>query len=266
MENNNSLIPVLLEQIRQDLGEELNGIYVEDVRVGVVYSGVKITGGYGGIAATQPQKPQSDSAHCATLPKAGDMNGRPASEIMEMAISDNTLKAVIGVATVNALATMICDLYPEKYPFSDTDVLELIKPGDKVGMVGHFSPMIPRILKITDNLTVIEKKDIFDDRINVVQEHEAAEVLSGSDVVIITASTLVNGTTEELISMKENAREAVLLGPSAVMLPQPFYDKGFTAVMGTRINDTDTMLKVVSEAGGTKHLLKKCGEKFSFVK
>ncbi|WP_135612424.1 Rossmann-like domain-containing protein [Methanococcoides sp. AM1] len=263
---NNSLMEMLLEQIRQELEEKLDDIYVEDIRVGVVYSGVRITGGYGGIAATQPQSSQSDSAHCSTLPKAGDMTGRPVSEIMEMALSDNTLKAVVGVATVNALATMICDKNPEKYKFSDADVLDLIKPGDKVGMVGHFSPMIPRILKITEQLTVIEKKEIFDDRITVVQESDASEVLSGSDVVIITASTLVNGTTDELISMKGNAREAILLGPSAVMLPQPFYDKGFTAVMGTRINDADTMLKIVSEAGGTKHLLKKCGEKVSFVK
>ncbi|WP_440952273.1 Rossmann-like domain-containing protein [Methanococcoides sp. FTZ1] len=263
---NKPIMSLLLEQIKQELGTTFDDIYVEDVRVGVVYSGVKITGGYGGIAATQPQSPRSNSAHCSTLPKAGDMTGMPASEVMEMALSDNTLKAVVGVATVNALATMICERNPEKYKFSDTDVLDLIKPGDNVGMVGHFSPMIPRILKITEQLTVIEKKDIFDERINVVQEHEAAEVISGSDVVIITASTLVNGTTDELITMKGKARETILLGPSAVMLPQPFYDKGFTAVMGTRINDTDTMLKVVSEAGGTKHLLKKCGEKFSFVK
>ena len=130
------------------------------------------------------------------------MSGMPVSEIMEMALSDNTLKAVVGVATVNALATMICDLHPEKYVFSDSDVLDLIKPGDKVGMVGHFSPMIPRILKITDSLTVIEKKDILDARITVVQESDASEVLSESDIVIITASTLVNGTTDELISMK----------------------------------------------------------------
>ncbi|SES93627.1 hypothetical protein SAMN04488587_1670 [Methanococcoides vulcani] len=260
---NDSVVSMLLDQIRQELGEDLDDIYVEDARVGVVYSGVRITNGYGGIAATQLQ---SSSAHCATLPNAGDITGKPASEVMEMALSKNLLKAVLGIATVNALATMICDLYPERHAFSDVDVLDIIRPGDKVGMVGHFSPLIPRILKITDQLTVIEKKDIIDERINVVPQENASEVLSGSDIIIITASTLVNGTTDELISLKGNAREAILLGPSAVMLPQPFYEKGFTAVMGTRINDTDTMLKVVSEAGGTKHLLKKCGEKVSFVK
>lgn len=260
---NGSIISMLLEQIRQELAGQLDDIYVEDARVGIVYSGVRITNGYGGIAATQLQ---SSSAHCTTLPNAGDISGRPAAEVMEMALSDKPLKAVVGVATINALATMLCDLYPENYAFSDVDVLDLIKPEDKVGMVGHFSPLIPRILKITDQLTVIEKKDIIDERINVVPQENASEVLSVSDIVIITASTLVNGTTDELISLKGNAREAILLGPSAVMLPQPFFDKGFTAVMGTRINDTDTMLKVVSEAGGTKHLLKKCGEKVSFVK
>jgi len=36
--------------------------------------------------------------------------------------------------------------------------------------------------------------------------------------------------------------------------------------MGTRILDSLTMLKVVSEAGGTKKLHKFCGEKIAFRK
>ena len=66
---NNSLMKMLLEQIRQELEEKLDDIYVEDVRVGIVYSGVRITGGYGGIAATQPQSPESDASHCSNTAK-----------------------------------------------------------------------------------------------------------------------------------------------------------------------------------------------------
>ncbi|MCD4704273.1 MAG: hypothetical protein K8R64_08305, partial [Methanosarcinaceae archaeon] len=47
---------------------------------------------------------------------------------------------------------------------------------------------------------------------------------------------------------------------------RPLFASGFTAVMGTAITDADRMLQIVSEAGGTKHLLRKCGRKVAAVK
>jgi len=65
---------------------------------------------------------------------------------------------------------------------------------------------------------------------------------------------------------KGEAREVVLLGPGAPLYPEPFFKRGITAVMGTRITIPEIMLTVVSEAGGTKKLHKCCGEKVAFRK
>ena len=83
-------------------------------------------------------------------------------------------------------------------------------------------------------------------------------------MIILSASTLANGTFDELLSFRGAAREVVLLGPTAPLYPEPFFEKGITAVMGTRIIDPRKMLTVVSEAGGTKKLHKYCGEKVAF--
>jgi hypothetical protein len=61
------------------------------------------------------------------------------------------------------------------------------------------------------------------------------------------------------------ASNAILLGPTTPLYPEPFFEEGFTAVMGTRIYDAPTMLRVVSQAGGTKQLHRNCGTKISFV-
>ncbi len=251
----------ILGRIHPGLEDELSSMVVEALRIGTVYTGVKLTGGYAGIAATQPS---STSTHCDTLPNAGNFTGTPVPDMLEMALSDNPLYTVVGLSVINALSGRLCE--KQGLSYSGTDILELIEPGDTVGMVGHFSPLLPKILKITPNINILEKKDIQDKRVNIIDTSRASDILPDSDVLIITASSLVNDSTEELMAMKGRAREMVLLGPSTPLLPGPFFDRGFTAVMGTYIHDPQSMLDIVSQAGGTKHIHKKAGKKVSFVK
>ncbi len=258
---NKELMNDILGRLKAGLEDELSKMTIEALRIGTVYTGVKITGGYAGVAATQPP---SSSNHCDTLPDAGNFTGTPVPDVLQMALSDNPLHTVVGLALINALSGRLCE--KQGLSYSDVDILQLIEPGDTVGMVGHFSPLLPKILKITPNINILEKKDIQDKRVNIIDLSRAPDVLPDSDVLIITASSLVNGSTEELIKMKGRAREMVLLGPSTPLLPEPFFDRGFTAVMGTYIHDPQSMLDIVSEAGGTKHIHKKAGKKVSFIR
>ncbi|MEA1984144.1 MAG: DUF364 domain-containing protein [Euryarchaeota archaeon] len=261
----------LIEQIENELGDPLSEIIVEDVRIGIVYTGVKLSTGHGGVAATQHSLPISSATpvvhtHCETLPDAGEIAGLSAADILAMAASNNLFRSGVVIATISALATMMNDNDPHRYTPTEKDVLDLIQPGDRVAMVGHFGPLIPRILTITNELCVVEQKEIADKRITVVPPEEAGNAIPSADVAIITASTLVNWTIDELLQLAGSAREVVLLGPTTPMLPRPLFASGFTAVMGTAITDADRMLQIVSEVGGTKHLLKKCGRKVAAVK
>ncbi|MHA1580956.1 MAG: Rossmann-like domain-containing protein, partial [Candidatus Baldrarchaeia archaeon] len=46
----------------------------------------------------------------------------------------------------------------------------------------------------------------------------------------------------------------------------PLFKRGVTAIMGARITNVDLMLKVVSEAGGTRRLLSSCAKKFAIIR
>ncbi len=186
--------------------------------------------------------------------------------MLELALSENPLEAAVGIATANALSHMLRDIKPENFPPSNIDILDLIKPEDRVATVGYFGPLVPKILKITEKLTVLEKREIESPETRTLPSEKAREVLPASDVIILSASTLANRTFDELLSLRGAAKEIVLLGPSTPLYPAPFFERGITAVMGTRILDPLTMLTVVSEAGGTKKLHKYCGEKVAFRK
>lgn len=254
------ILPTLVSALKKDMGPALQEIEVKDIRIGLAYTGVLLSENYGGVACT----PLYEFSGCPALGFAGFLTGKTVDKLLEFALSENPLEAAVGIATANTLSHMLSDLKPENFPVSDTDILDLIKPEDRVAMVGYFGPLVPKILKITEKLTVLEKREIEAPQITTLPSEKARDILPASDVIILSASTLANRTFDELLSFRGAAREVVLLGPSAPLYPAPFFSRGITAIMGTRIIDPLTMLTVVSEAGGTKKLHKYCGEKVAF--
>ncbi|MGB9938465.1 Rossmann-like domain-containing protein [Methanosarcina sp.] len=259
-EKERGVLPALVSALKKDLGPALKEIEVKDVRIGLAYTGVMLSENYGGVACT----PLYEFSCCPALGFTDALKGKTADKVLELALSENPLEAAVGIATSNALSQMLLDLEPKNFQVSNIDILDLIKPEDRVAMVGYFGPLVPRILNITGKLTVLEKREIKAPQTRTLPSEKAGEILPASDVIILSASTLANRTFDELLSLREAAREIILLGPSAPLYPAPFFERGITAIMGTRILDPWTMLTVVSEAGGTKKLHQYCGEKVAF--
>jgi len=258
----NGILSILVKEIKNDLDPALEEIEVKDVRIGLAYTGIMLSEDYGGVACT----PLYEFSGCPSPGFSGILKGNTADKILELALSENLLETTIGIATANALSHMLLDLKHEKFPTSEVDILDLIVPEDDVAMVGYFSPLVPKILKITSKLTVLEKREIKNPKARTLPSEKAREILPESDVIILSASTLANRTFDELLSLRGEAREVILLGPSAPLYPKPFFERGVTAVMGTRILDPRMMLTVISEAGGTKKLHQYCGKKVIFRK
>jgi uncharacterized protein len=250
----------LVDELKNKFGPTLNDIEVKDVRIGLAYTGVLLSEGYGSVACT----PLYEFSCCPTMDFSETLKGNTAGKILELALSKNPLEAAVGIATINALSNMLLNLEPDNFPSSDIDVLDLIRPEDRVAMVGYFGPLIPKILEIANKLTVLEKRDIEDAKTRVLPSERAGEIFPVSDVIILSASTLANKTFDGLLALRGAARETILLGPSAPLYPKPFFERGITAVMGTQILDSLTMLTIVSEAGGTKKLQTCCGKKIVF--
>ncbi|MFY9750653.1 MAG: DUF364 domain-containing protein [Methanoregula sp.] len=73
--------------------------------------------------------------------------------------------------------------------------------------------------------------------ITVHPAEENKEVLQDADVAIITGSTLVNGTFEEVVGYAKHARIRALYGSSAQLIPDVLFENGINIAMSIAISD-----------------------------
>jgi uncharacterized protein (DUF4213/DUF364 family) len=120
----------------------------------------------------------------------------------------------------------------------------LVEANGPITVIGRF----PGLTKRFKNISVIEKNP----REGEYSEKDAARLLSNSASVIITSSTLLNGTAANLIQLSKNAR-ICLVGPSTPLAPN-LLDLGIECLAGTIVTDIKKMIVAVSQGGDVKTL------------
>jgi uncharacterized protein (DUF4213/DUF364 family) len=215
------------------LVEQSRRFAVEDVRIGASYVAVVLTGGRIGVAArlkefagTQIEIPRSEIC------------GKRAEALLEDLVSGKgAIERALALAAANAL------IHPD-IPGREEDTIGLLKlrPGERVAMVGLFRPIVPRIQSTGVLLSVIERD---------TSEKERRESLEACDVAIVTATTLLNGTLERVLSGLGRPRHVALIGPSTPLCEEIFRGTPVTHLGGSAIVDAAGLLRVVSEGGGT---------------
>ena len=164
-------------------------ISISDVRIGLGYTAVKIEGGYGGVAWT----PKSAAPCCTHFEKAGTLVGRPVEELLTMFGDERSaLARAVGLATANALLASL-----PKPPVLEEEVISALQitPDDRVAMVGYFSPVIAQLRKTGCQLDILELRT---EHAETLPTEKTGEVLAGCTVAIITGTSLINGTFDEL--------------------------------------------------------------------
>jgi uncharacterized protein (DUF4213/DUF364 family) len=61
-------------------------------------------------------------------------------------------------------------------------------------------------------------------------------------VVVITGSSLDNGSLDRLLELASGARTIALMGPTVSCVPDPLFDRNVSYVAGIRIHDADKAL------------------------
>jgi uncharacterized protein (DUF4213/DUF364 family) len=117
-------------------------------------------------------------------------------------------------------------------------------------MVGHFGPLVRELRRRSGALHIFERHRPTEP--SVFPDQAAVELLPKCQVVIISATTLLNGTLEELLQQANGAREVAILGPSTPLVPEFFASHNVTLLSGVRISDPERVLRVVGEGGGTR--------------
>ena len=216
---------------------------VIDLRIGLGYIGVRLDNGTTGIAAVLfDALPHG----CTVVSAAGNFAGSPATDLLQYLVGGkNPLEIAMGLACANALIEP-----PPTAALDDreaTTYLNLQK-GVKVAMVGLFSPLVTRIRATGAELTIIEKNP---ERIEILSDAKKKDALKSCDVAIITATTLLNNTFEEISNLLGTPRAVAIMGPSTPLMPAIFRHTPVTHLGGVIVADSSRVMQIISEGGGT---------------
>jgi len=271
-----SAIPETVDIIIEKSPTPLEEIWIDDLVIGIFFTGVKLSTGHAGCAFT-PIGEIPEAVCCPTtaarMPQAGALEGTPISEIVKYSLDPNVVKSAIGVATLNAVSQLILESGNGKEydMIKDQDGFNLlnIRPHETVSLIGAFGPYIRRLKMMGNPFFIIEKNSQtlrLDEMKHFKPESEMRDALEKSRVAILTGTSIVNHTIDHILSLLRNGIRTAIIGPTASMIPDAFFKRGVHVMAGIQISNPDLMIKILKQAGSGYHLMKECGEKIAFVK
>jgi uncharacterized protein (DUF4213/DUF364 family) len=239
----------------EELVSNVEDILVDKVIVGLGYTAVHLTTGQTGVCFTF----QTEIAPycCQAHKKAGDLAGTGAITMAKMATSWDLSESVIGLATINALSSIVIERKQARYSLLKGNVLKHIKfdKSDVVVMIGNMLPLKEKIIQKVKRTYILER-DPMRRQGGVLSDIASEELLPKADVAVVTGTSLANGTIDRLLQLAREAREIAVVGASASVLPEPLFNHGVTIVGGIRVLDAEKLLQIVAEGGGTRQLKK----------
>jgi uncharacterized protein (DUF4213/DUF364 family) len=162
--------------------------------------------------------------------------------------SSDLFERTLGLGAINAISQFVFRKSDFQFDFT-TDSLGLLQLNndDKIGMVGFFPPLVKQIERKSIPLIVIEKKE------HLVRKTENWEVTLDSDrlkecnKVLITSTTVLNNTVDDILIKCSEAERISLIGPTAGFLPDPLFNRNVQVVGSTYIHNSKLFMELVSK-------------------
>lgn len=247
---------MLIEKVFQAAEPLLRDRVVTDAVLGLSLTAVELDGSDIGLSYILRDRLP---AGCSAFGFAQHIIGQPALEVARLALEgrDDAQRGV-GMAVITA-ATRALDLPDE--PDTPTPFDLHVRPADRVGMIGYIPPVAEQLSRMQARVTIFDKGLTVsggEGTAQVMDMSQQAEVLPECDLMIITGTTLINGSIDHLLELCQNAREIVLVGSSTPMLTEAFKGTGVTALAGSWWDPAlkDEMFKKLSLSCGISHLKK----------
>lgn len=191
----------------------------------------------------------------AALHARGEQGGRTAMELVRGFVEEDGAARALGLATINALTRRLCDragFVPDDS--ADSFGSLALQPGDRLGMIGHFTPLIGQAQALGIPVTVLElKAELVREEPGLVVTLDPAR-LAGCNKIMSTSTLLLNDTFEVVSAAWRGAAAVAIVGPSAGCPPDPLFASGVSAVGTARVVDAEAFLARVAAGekwGGT---------------
>ena len=220
--------------------------HVRDIRIGLGYTIVELSDGASGVAWTPDRSPSSSCTH---LKRAANMEEFHEAEMLEWLDSDSHLERAVGLALFNAINSRVERVLSKEEAISTLNIVST----DHVVMVGYFAPIVPKVKATGCQFDVLELNT---EKQGFIDLQKGPELLAECDVAIITATSIINNTVDELLSQLSRNRAAVMLGPSTPVCPEVFKGTRITQLSGSMVMDSERVKRVISLGGGTKVMKK----------
>lgn len=233
------------EEIIESIDKDTENKSVEELRVGLCYTAVLLNDGSAGLAYTFYSNKKLHS--CCNTIESGSIKGKKAQEIINYSLSHNLIEAAVGLAMINALVNQKCKTAIEG------DILTVMKTykTDTIGMIGFFGPLVDPLKESVNKIYIFEEKSI-PNCPEVYPAEKITEILPLCDVVILSATTIINKTIDHLLLQAQGARDIIIVGASTPLLPGIFSKRGVTLLSGIQVVDSTRVLQIVSEGGGMR--------------
>jgi uncharacterized protein (DUF4213/DUF364 family) len=201
-----------------------------------------------GLAATLAN-PEFEHRCRPSVFKAGHLLEMSISDLAGLTESDSFTEVSIGLATINAMVAPD----PEEVPVQSVeDFVYQHGSGKNIAIVGHF-PFVDNVRLGAKNVWVLELCPQEGD----LPASAAPEVIPQADIVVITATTLINHTFKGLIDLCKSEARVMLAGPSTPLSPVLFR-YGVDALGGSIVLDPHRAMLGISQ-GSSSHQLQKEG-------
>lgn len=231
----------ILERILEGIEEDAP---VKEVRRGIHWTAV--VSRHCGLASTMAG---GGCAHEGTGGREGSFTEMTALGLARDCLDGDTAKRSLGIAAINSL------LNTGRNGYVNVDGLQLVKDMCKeknISVIGHF-PFLDDLARDARNLWIIEKQPKPGD----YPEKKGRDLIPLSEIVVITSTTLINGTLRGILEICREGSVKMLLGPTTP-LSEVLFNYGIDILAGSIVTENDPVLRSVSE-GATFMQLKMTG-------
>jgi len=222
-------------------------VNVTTLSLGLGYTAVTTSDGGIGLSYTY----FGDKLSCMVLNKHIDYEGKSADHLLEKIKSDNTVERSMALALINALN------YNDALSLPGDDdnkiMFDKFKIGQdrRVAMVGYFPPLVRIFEALGVSLEILDisrglgqKEDFYDKLKNWAQ------------VILLTSTSVLNNSTEEILAHAGEKAKTVMLGPSTPVVAEAFEHLPVHMLAGTVPVDQEKTLKAIRHGMGTPVLHK----------
>ena len=222
----------------KDLLESVSGFDCKVKRICVGLHWTVVESRYTGMAHTYKTNRKVE------LVDSGNLVDKSALELAQRLESWEPLEASLGLAALNSL------IKPDGIPGNINEYILKIASGKIVTIFGRF-PFNQDIASIAKHVYLLETEPYK----NELPPFASEEVVPKSDVVVVTATALINKSLPRILELACN-KQCIVLGPSTPM-NEVLFNFGANFLAGVRVIDSESLISCIMQ--GSKAFKKLSG-------